>query len=221
VPMFVTMTKTHVIAASKEAFYVWQYRVAKKLTAMEINQLLRTRKEGRERMFHIDEAPSAAGEGLMDFNKALAATRDLICSVTASDRVLIVARESGTVHRYSLPNMVLVQKYSVSCRAYQMSMNCNSSRLAIIDISGVLTFLDLEARYTDDSGQPTIGEQLKFERKDVWDMKWANDNPDLFAMMEKTRMYVFRNLDPEEPIQTSGYICNFEDLEIKSVLLDE
>lgn len=28
-------------------------------------------------------------------------------------------------------------------------------------------------------------------------MKWAKDNPDLFAMMEKTRMYVFRNLDPE------------------------
>lgn len=25
----------------------------------------------------------------------------------------------------------------------------------------------------------------------------------------------------QEPIQTSGYICNFEDLEIKSVLLDE
>lgn len=61
----------------------------------------------------------------------------------------------------------------------------------------MLTFLDLEARYTDDSGQQIIGEQLKFERKDVWDMKWANDNPDLFAMMEKTRMYVFRNLDPE------------------------
>jgi len=43
------MTKTHVIAASKETFYVWQYRVAKKLTAMEINQVARTRKEGRER----------------------------------------------------------------------------------------------------------------------------------------------------------------------------
>lgn len=28
-------------------------------------------------------------------------------------------------------------------------------------------------------------------------MKWAKDNPDLFAVMEKTRMYVFRNLDPE------------------------
>lgn len=48
-PLFVTMTKTHVIAASKEAFYLWQYRVAKKLTALEINQVSRTRKEGRER----------------------------------------------------------------------------------------------------------------------------------------------------------------------------
>lgn len=48
-PLFVTMTNTHVIAASKEAFYLWQYRVAKKLTALEINQVTRTRKEGRER----------------------------------------------------------------------------------------------------------------------------------------------------------------------------
>ncbi|MBZ3891275.1 WD repeat-containing protein 35, partial [Sciurus carolinensis] len=143
VPLFVTMTKTHVIAASKEAFYIWQYRVAKKLTALEINQITRPRKEGRE------------------------------------------------------------------------------SRLAIMDNSGVLVFFDLDARVTDSTGQQVIGELLKLERKDVWDMKWAKDNPDLFAMMEKTRMYVFRNLDPEEPIQTSGYICNFEDLEIKSVLLDE
>lgn len=41
------------------------------------------------------------------------------------------------------------------------------------------------------------------------------------AIMEKTRMYVFRGADPEEPISCSGYICNFEDLEITGVLLDE
>lgn len=34
-------------------------------------------------------------------------------------------------------------------------------------------------------------------------------------------MYVFRGADPEEPISCSGYICNFEDLEITGVLLDE
>ncbi|KAM7060824.1 WD repeat-containing protein 35 isoform 1-T1 [Acridotheres tristis] len=221
-PWFVTMTKTHVIAASREAFYVWQYRVAKKLTAMEINQLARTRKEGRERIYHIDDTSSSgSGEGHLDYSRAFEATRDPICAITASDKILLVGRASGIIQRYSLPSVALVQSYTLDCRAYQLSLNCNSSRLAIIDLSGVLTLLDLDPRAAGSAGQPEAGEQLKLERKDVWDLKWAKDNPDLFAMMEKTRMYVFRNLDPEEPIQTSGYICNFEDLEIKSVLLDE
>uniref|UniRef100_A0AAY5ERV3 WD repeat-containing protein 35 n=1 Tax=Electrophorus electricus TaxID=8005 RepID=A0AAY5ERV3_ELEEL len=206
-PLFVTMTKTHVIAASREALYTWQYRVAKKLTALEINQVAKTRKEGRERVYHIDDSPTGTTDGTLDFAKAFT----------------VSGRESGTLHRYSLPNVSLLQKYSLSSRAYQLSLNCNSSRLAIIDMMGVLTFFDMEARGSpgDAEGASLAGDPSKFERKDVWDMQWANDNPDLFAMMEKTRMYVFRNLDPEEPIQTSGFICNFEDLEIKSVLLDE
>lgn len=61
----------------------------------------------------------------------------------------------------------------------------------------------------------------RIERKDVWAMCWAKDNPQLLALMEKTRMYVIRGVDPEEPISCSGYICNFEDLEITGVLLDE
>ncbi|XP_006239947.1 WD repeat-containing protein 35 isoform X1 [Rattus norvegicus] len=221
VPLFVAMTKTHVIAASKEALYTWQYRVAKKLTALEINQITRSRKEGRERIYHVDDVPSGSVDGVFDYSKAIQGTRDPICAITASDKTLIVGRESGVIQRYSFPNVALIQKYSLDCRACQLSLNCNSSRLAIIDIAGVLTFFDLDTRVTDSTGQQVVGELLKLERKDVWDMKWAKDNPDLFAMMEKTRMYVFRNLDPEEPIQTSGYICNFEDLEIKSVLLDE
>ncbi|KAI2522522.1 WD repeat domain 35, partial [Homo sapiens] len=185
------------------------------------NQITRSRKEGRERIYHVDDTPSGSMDGVLDYSKTIQGTRDPICAITASDKILIVGRESGTIQRYSLPNVGLIQKYSLNCRAYQLSLNCNSSRLAIIDISGVLTFFDLDARVTDSTGQQVVGELLKLERRDVWDMKWAKDNPDLFAMMEKTRMYVFRNLDPEEPIQTSGYICNFEDLEIKSVLLDE
>ena len=46
------------------------------------------------------------------------------------------------------------------------------------------------------------------------------DNPDLFAMMEKTRMYIFRGTDPEEPIISSGHICTFEAMQVRSVLLD-
>nr|XP_032817286.1 WD repeat-containing protein 35 isoform X1 [Petromyzon marinus] len=236
-PLYVAMTHSHVIAASKNAFYVWQYRVAKKITGLEINQVARSRRDGKEKIFHVDDQPTGAVDGMPDISKATVATKDPICCITASDKTLLVARESGTLQRYTLPNVGLVQNYVASARPYRLSLNCNSTRLAVVDISGVLTILDLEAggslmgsesgsdagdgaRATGAApGQPR--DPIGFERKDVWDVRWAADNPDLFAMMEKTRMYVFRNLDPEEPIQTSGYICSFEDLEIKSVLMDE
>uniref|UniRef100_H3CMI1 WD repeat-containing protein 35 n=1 Tax=Tetraodon nigroviridis TaxID=99883 RepID=H3CMI1_TETNG len=218
-PLFVTMTKTHVIAASKEAFYVWQYRLD-----LQMSQMWKAKKERKERVYHVDSNPSSAGDSGADYAKAFTPTRDAICCVTARDKTLVVGRKSGTLHRYSLPNVALIQKSTLNNRPHHLSLNCNSSRLAVIDIAGVMTLLDLEAGGPSDDprrSQPPAGDPSRFERKDVWDMKWANDNPDLFSMMEKTRMYVFRNLDPEEPIQTSGYICSFEDLEIKSALLDE
>ena len=47
------------------------------------------------------------------------------------------------------------------------------------------------------------------------------DNPTVFALMEKTRMYIFRDLVPEEPVLSSAYLCSFSDLEIRAVLLDQ
>ncbi|XP_026098095.1 WD repeat-containing protein 35 [Carassius auratus] len=174
-----------VIAASKEAFYVWQDRVDKKLTALEINQVSKTRKEGRERVFHIDESPSGTSDGTLNFAKAFTATTDLIFCITASDRMLIVGCGSGLLQRYSLSNISLLQKYSLTSRRYQLSLNCNSSRLTIIDIMGMLTFMDVETRASsgDAKGGSTAGDPSAFERKDVWDMKWANDNPDLFSVI--------------------------------------
>ena len=53
-------------------------------------------------------------------------------------------------------------------------------------------------------------DETKLERKDVWAMSWASDNSQLLAIMEKTRMYIFKGNSPEEPISTSGYIYNFQ-----------
>ncbi|XP_050408389.2 WD repeat-containing protein 35 [Patella vulgata] len=218
-PVYITMTKNHVITASREAFYTWQFKNPKKLATLEMTT---KRKAGAERLHHIDETPSgASAQDEIDFQKAFQPSDDPICCICASDKMLVVGRESGTMNRYSMPMLSLVNRYNLSCRPHQLALNCTSSRLAIIDIAGVLTFFDLDARVTDQDGREVVGEHLKFERKDVWDMKWADDNSELFAMMEKTRMYIFRKLDPEEPILSSGYICQFNDLQIKSVLLDE
>ena len=51
-PLFVAMTRSHVIASSREAFYSWQYRSPKKLTALEL-QTHSKRKDIRERLVFI------------------------------------------------------------------------------------------------------------------------------------------------------------------------
>lgn len=77
--------------------------------------------------------------------------------------------------------------------------------MAVISSTGILSFLDLEG-----SNNTTRGGLNPAERKDVWSMRWASDNADLLAVMEKTRMYILRGNDPEEPLFTSGYICSFK-----------
>ena len=107
-------------------------------------------------------------------------------------------------------------KHVLNCRPDRLSLNCDSTRLAVLDIDGVLTFFDPEVKRTNpETGAVQYGEVVEnFERKDVWDIRWADDNPELFAMMERGYMYIFRDRDPEEPIAATSYICNFSNLQV-------
>lgn len=71
---------------------------------------------------------------------------------------------------------------------------------------------------TDGTGN---GSHLATERKEVWSLVWSSDNPSLCALMEKNRLFVLRDFEPEEPVLSAGYLCDFTDLEVKSVLLDD
>lgn len=97
-------------------------------------------------------------------------------------------------------------------------MNCDSTKFSIIDINGILSFYDM-----NDTSEGTAGNglHLAMERKEVWSIVWSTDNPNLCALMEKNRLFVFRDFEPEEPILSAGYLCDFSDLEVKSVLLDD
>lgn len=107
-----------------------------------------------------------------------------------------------------LPGLALGSKHVLDCRPDRIALNCNSTRVSIIDISGILTLYDLTAKRLDpETGHTTSGARIAgFERKDVWDFRWAEDNPLLFAMMERTYMYIFRDTDPEEPFFNNGWI---------------
>ena len=209
-PDFITMTPFHVAVASSDTLYVWHYRTqVSKLTSADSN-LLR-RKEGRERTFHVE---GVEGEG---------ASKSPICALVASVRFLLVALENGTVLQYNLPSLTLENKFQLraGCRPLRLRMNSDSTRFSIIDSTNTLSFFDMTSRTISAGGATCLGEHQTFERKDVWDMLWADDYPDLWCMTEKHRMYVFRGTEPEEPVLTSGYLRNFSDLTISSVLLDD
>lgn len=209
-PIYLALSPYHVVVASTETVHVWQYR-----TAGSRNKANR-RQEGREVIFHIDDLPQNNTKNFQNINRE---TADPICAVGISNTTLIIGRESGTIMRYSLPRVQLENRYIVRCRTQVIKLNCNSTRIGIIDINGAFTLFDLDARPEGPKGP--VGERLAFDRKDVWDMTWSEDNPELFAIMEKTRMYVFRGLSAEEPVISSAYLCEFKELCIKAVLMDD
>jgi hypothetical protein len=48
-------------------------------------------------------------------------------------------------------------------------------------------------------------EYTNFKRSDVWNVVWANDNPETFVSMEKTKMYIFRDTEPEVYFRLTFY----------------
>nr|CAD7432265.1 unnamed protein product [Timema monikensis] len=229
-PLWVSMNSSYVCAASRDNFLLWQYKTPKSRSTIHIS----SSRHRKERLYHIDDSPSGIAEVIQDLDRSyemstnMQATADPICCLTVSDNMLIIGRESGTLQRYSLPQVALTNRYNLNCCPYEVAINCNSMCLAVIDVTGILHFLNLEASTSsDDNSNMSLIKNVnnkdlsKFERKDVWAMKWATDNSELIAIMEKTRMYVLKEFEPEEPIVSSGYICSFQDLEIRAVLLDE
>jgi len=229
-PTYLSVTPYHVVAASHSFVYVWQYRtLMSKLTSVDLGTGSLRRKEGRERCFYIDDSPSAqqSENAIADVNREPSA--DAIIAIGASQHCLLVARESGAMLRFSLPHISLEHTYTLRCRPQTIAINCESTRAAIVDTNGVLTLFDLGTPGSDSFGTgdvevPAASEEeasVRFERKDVWDVKWADDNAELFAVMEKTRMYIFNGLVPEEPVLSTAYICSFSDLQIRAVMLDQ
>jgi WD repeat-containing protein 35 len=211
------MTKTHIIVCSAEHVYVWQYKnQVSRLTTFETvgGGQGGARKLGRETAFFIEDNVTSGNIYDKDkYEKEGKATNDPICSVAATENVLIIGRASGSVHRFALPHIATEGKMFLKSRPYIMELNCDASKLAVIDTNGVLSFVELHQH-----GGGTVQEG---EKNEVWQVKWSTDNRDHLVFMEKGRMNTMRGKEVEEPILTDGYICQFSDLQVKCILLDE
>lgn len=62
--------------------------------------------------------------------------------------------------------------------------------------------------------------KLPLERNDVWDVYWATDDPQGFAIMEKTKLSIVSGIEAEPPVPTLHYPLGFANLEVSLVDLD-
>jgi WD repeat-containing protein 35 len=100
------------------------------------------------------------------------------------------------VCRYSLPHLALEAKLQLRCRPARLALNCSGSRMAVLDVANVLTLRDFgavavqggPARHMAGQGQHVEG----WERRDVWDVRWSEDDPELLVCCEKSKMTVVR-----------------------------
>ncbi|KAJ3110872.1 WD repeat-containing protein 35 [Phlyctochytrium bullatum] len=217
-PKFAVLTKQFAIVASGEIVLCWQFKALTK----KFNILDQGKKDYRERSFHIDDLSEEGiheGGSTNDLRKKRQCN-DLITAITASENILVIARQSGLITLLSLPGLNLEIKYATPLRPFAIALNCNNTRLSVLDTSGVLKLMDITPKNPGVFGGSKnhdvveAGRFYDFERKDVWDVKWSNDNPELFAVMEKTRIISYLKAKPKD-------LCAFDNLQIKAALLDE
>jgi len=124
---------------------------------------------------------------------------------------LLVGRQSGIIVRYSLPHISFERKIRVNGIPEQLSLNSDSTRVSIIDREGMMTVNDIE----------NDGKVYGEEKKEIWSVVWSKDNPEMMAYMEKNRLHIIRGNDKEDPVGNVFYPCEFSNLEVKGILLDE
>jgi WD repeat-containing protein 35 len=210
----------------------------------------RSTTQSKERMFDIESAGVASAQPPETFKMVMDAVEDPIACVCCSDKFLVLARKSGSITRFTLPHLNPENTYTVRCEPFRVALNSISSRLALIDAGGVLSLCDLDVRLPDKGDEaaaaahegkdaegggsgrakasaegtplgPHFGRKLPLERRDVWDVLWAEDNDELLCVMEKNKMVVFRGEAAEEPVVSSGYLARFRDLEVRAVSMDD
>lgn len=184
--------------------------------------------KGKERMIDIENITVAIPQPPETYRVISEPVDNPIKCICLSEKFLVVGRMNGTVIRFILPYLNPEITFMVRAEPFRMELNCNSTKLSVIDVNGVLSVIDLTATADLPSAADeklgsdvSFGKRLGIERRDVWDMKWAEDDGDMLAVMEKTKMVVIVGENSDEPAVSSGYIASFSNLAIRVAILDE
>lgn len=70
----------------------------------------------------------------------------MITAITATESSLIIGLESGTILRYTLPYISIEKKLSWKPMPLMIGVNCNGTRLSLIDSQGTLNIMEINTQ---------------------------------------------------------------------------
>uniref|UniRef100_A0A915D9I2 Anaphase-promoting complex subunit 4-like WD40 domain-containing protein n=1 Tax=Ditylenchus dipsaci TaxID=166011 RepID=A0A915D9I2_9BILA len=195
-PDFVAMNNSVVVVANLDCFTVWHFTLPRKAAMEGYRQ---PPKELNNLIYYLDQNQVYSGPEDPSESRRPNKNLDNICSICAGPNFFLIGRDSGAVHRFSLPEVEQQAVFKAGLPpAILMSINFLRSIQAKL--------------YSLVPG---------FEKKEVWSVEWDTEKDDTLAIMEKQRLMVIRGTETEEPVLHSGRICSFKDLVVRTVLLDE
>lgn len=229
-PGYSAMNSTHLILASRDVVYCWQFR-SSKLQLWSLKQGLKR----KQIAFHIDDEPNNNLFYDRDtwVNPKKEEVQDFIWQIAACDKAFVVGRQDGIVNVYNLVeaddnktmNVILYRKIQLTCRPDQMQMNCDGTAFSILDVCSRFTICDIEKENESEPGRK--GLHLPYSENDAWSVIWAKDDPKMCALMIRNRLYLCQDFKIGAPEKTYefggefGYLCDFQNLKVRSVIMED
>ena len=158
------MTEAFFAAASHDAVFVWRLPPAARPGAPPAPS------RRSEWIFSVDAGSTSDNWALDRFTPA--GTADPATCVALSATHLFVGRASGGVAVYQLSDMRLLGRLALPASPARLAANCDGTRLAAVLDHGALCVQRLELGVAG-----CAATDLGVERRDVWDVAWAEDDP--------------------------------------------
>ncbi|MCO5558431.1 hypothetical protein L7F22_012014 [Adiantum nelumboides] len=140
-PQFIAMNRDFVFVSSDSAVSSWNYRSSLHRSSTE-KVISNKSAIDHSLTFHLDRHVRLAP--FQENDDGTKQTADQISCICSSHLYLMVGRDSGILHRFTLPQLNLENTDLLQCRPQAMELNCTSTRLAVIDMNGILRFYDVK-----------------------------------------------------------------------------
>jgi WD repeat-containing protein 35 len=234
-PAWMCMNSTHAIVANKNYVYVWQFRnftgidnplpsgnpntniLAPLANAAKIDLL--KKRMMKEFAFFVDDTVNINDVYNFEKFQANKVSTDQVSCIFVNENFLLLSCESGKILRYPLPHFGPPDQILTGVKYIKVGSSPNANIIWGIDEMNLISLWDIEKSKV--TGKRLKPFKLDFEKKDVWNVLWSEDEPFKFALLEKNRLNIIKDLETEEILSCNGYLAECGKLEITTVMLDD